>query len=71
MHSTQHLIDIALSEDIGSGDITTENLIDGHKMGTGIIVAKEPLILAGLKVSESVFHRLDPEIAIELPFPDG
>ena len=48
MHSTQHLIKIALEEDIGSGDITTDNLVDPVLEGKGVIIAKEPFILAGL-----------------------
>ncbi|MBW1834402.1 MAG: nicotinate-nucleotide diphosphorylase (carboxylating), partial [Deltaproteobacteria bacterium] len=43
MHSIKHLIEIALEEDIGPGDITTENLIDKNLKGIGEIVAKEPL----------------------------
>ena len=37
---TDHLIDLALDEDIGSGDITTENLPDGFQKGRGEIVAQ-------------------------------
>ena len=45
MNSTQHLIEIALEEDIGPGDITTDNLIDPQLIGKGIIIAKESLCL--------------------------
>lgn len=43
MHSIKHLIKLALEEDIGPGDITTENLVDKDLKGVGKIVAKEPL----------------------------
>ena len=71
MDQIEHLITIALNEDIGSGDITTENLIDPDLEGRGLVVAKEPLVLAGLDVARQVFGRLDPEIVFRPGFKDG
>ena len=71
MNLTQQLIDIALNEDIGSGDVTTDNLIAPHLEGTGVIVAKEPLVLAGLDVAKQVFLKLDPRIRFSPLFKDG
>jgi nicotinate-nucleotide pyrophosphorylase (carboxylating) len=62
MHTIKHMIDLALREDIGPGDITTDNLIPKGKNGKGIILAKEPLILAGLEVAKQVFTHLDPKV---------
>ncbi|MBC2694571.1 MAG: carboxylating nicotinate-nucleotide diphosphorylase [Desulfobacteraceae bacterium] len=71
MHSINHLIEIALEEDIGPGDITTENLIDKNLKGIGEVVAKEPLIIAGIDVARQVFEQLDPDIAFRPNFKDG
>ena len=71
MHSVQHLIEIALKEDIGSGDITTENLIAPGLSGRGAIIAKEPLVIAGLDVAKRVFEYLDPEVAFKPKRHDG
>ena len=71
MHSVEHLIDMALQEDIGSGDITTDSLIDPRIEARGIIVAKEALIIAGLHVAEKVFNRLDPGARFESDYQDG
>ena len=71
MHSIEELIDIALKEDIGPGDITTDNLIDPGWSGVGTIVAKEPIVLAGMDVAAKVFHRLDPRINIKARYRDG
>ena len=71
MHSVEHLIDMALQEDIGSGDITTDSLIDPRIEARGIIVAKEALIIAGLNVAEKVFNRLDPGACFESDYQDG
>jgi nicotinate-nucleotide pyrophosphorylase (carboxylating) len=65
------LIHFALTEDIGHGDITTENLIAPEATGTGVIVAKEEGILAGLPVAQRVFHRLDQTLRVTSHFKDG
>ena len=66
-----HLIEIALQEDIGTGDITTENLIDSEIRGRGILIAREPLVIAGIDVAQRVFEILDTEIKTESSFNDG
>ncbi len=71
MHSIQHLIEIALEEDIGPGDVTTDTLIDPQQRGTGEIIAKEPLVIAGLDVARQVFANLDSEIAFTSEYSDG
>jgi len=71
MHSIQELIDIALKEDIGSGDVTTEGIIDPQIEGKGQIIAKEPLILAGVGVAKSVFAALGPQVAFSHERADG
>lgn len=71
MHSIQHLIKIALEEDIGPGDITTENLIDKNLKGIGEVVAKEPLVIAGIDVVRQVFEQLDHDISFRPNFKDG
>jgi len=71
MHSIEHLIKIALEEDIGPGDITTENLVADNIKGIGEIVAKEPLVIAGLDIARQVFEHLDPDISFRPNFSDG
>lgn len=69
--AVENLIDLALEEDIGSGDITTEALIDPGSRGTGVIVAKEQLVVAGLEVARCVFERLDPNVDWQPAIVDG
>lgn len=74
MASMQHLnrlIDLALEEDVGTGDITTETLIPTDAEGRAEIVAKEPLVLAGLTVAQAVFRRLDPALTFDTACADG
>jgi nicotinate-nucleotide pyrophosphorylase (carboxylating) len=67
----EEIIDRALAEDLGKGDVTTETLIPGNQQGTGFIVAKKEGILAGIKVAKQVFHRVDPELKVEILLEDG
>jgi nicotinate-nucleotide pyrophosphorylase (carboxylating) len=65
------IIDNALAEDLGPGDLTTEALIDPFIKGKARLVAKEEIVLAGIEVFGKVLSRLDPEIAVECNFQDG
>ena len=71
MHTISQLIDMALAEDIGPGDITTDHLIDPDLEGSGYIVAKEPAVLAGLQIAREVFQKLDPSVRVTSEFEDG
>jgi nicotinate-nucleotide pyrophosphorylase (carboxylating) len=71
MNSIEQLIEIALQEDIGSGDITTDNLVNPDIKGHGKIIAKEQLVIAGLDIACRVFERLDPQIVYKPLFADG
>ena len=71
MHTISQLIDIALAEDIGPGDITTDHLIDPDLEGTGIIVAKEPVVIAGLQIVREIFQKLDPSARMVSEYEDG
>jgi nicotinate-nucleotide pyrophosphorylase (carboxylating) len=67
----EKLIGLALEEDIGPGDVTTNALIEPDRAAIGIIFAKEPFILAGLHVAEEVFTNLDPGMSFDTTFQDG
>jgi nicotinate-nucleotide pyrophosphorylase (carboxylating) len=67
----EEIIDRALAEDLGKGDVTTEALIFGDRQGTGLIMAKKEGILAGINVARQVFHRVDPELKVEVLLEEG
>ena len=67
----EEIVDRALAEDLGKGDVTTEALISSDQRGTGFIVAKKEGILAGIEVAKQVFHRVDPELKVEILLEDG
>ncbi|MCG6983086.1 MAG: carboxylating nicotinate-nucleotide diphosphorylase [Deltaproteobacteria bacterium] len=65
------LIRTALEEDIGSGDITTSCTVSPGAQGEGRIVAKEPLVLAGIDVARQVFWAVNRELQVHIPLKDG
>ena len=58
----RELVDRALAEDVGAGDVTTAALVPPEARARARIVQKEPGVLAGLRVAEAVFERVDPEL---------
>lgn len=58
----ERIIDLALDEDIQSGDITTEAIINKSQNADAFIKAKENGVIAGLPIAEKVFRKLDPDL---------
>jgi nicotinate-nucleotide pyrophosphorylase (carboxylating) len=67
----EEIVDRALAEDLGKGDVTTQALISSDQRGTGFILAKKEGILAGIEVAKQVFHRVAPELKVEIILEDG
>jgi len=65
------LIEMALREDIGTGDITTETTIPENVMTRAVILSKDDGIIAGLDIACKVFHRIDDGIRFEKLVSDG
>ena len=65
------LIDLALEEDLGPGDVTTQALIPPELQGEAQIRAKETLVVAGLPVAARVFQKLDAELVWAAELDDG
>lgn len=56
------LIDLALHDDVGTGDITTDNIIPAGTKRKARMVAKADGVVAGLPIAEMVFRKLDPDL---------
>lgn len=61
----------ALEEDLGNEDVTTDTLISSEALATASIVAKQPLVLAGLDVAKKVFEHLNAQIEWKPKKKDG
>lgn len=61
--AAQALIELALHDDVGTGDITTDNIIPAETRRKAKMVAKADGVVAGLPIAEMVFRKLDPDLA--------
>jgi nicotinate-nucleotide pyrophosphorylase len=67
----QKIVRAALEEDVGGRDATTEATVEAERRATGVFVAKESLLVAGLDVALEVFRAVDPAIAWETRAREG
>jgi nicotinate-nucleotide pyrophosphorylase (carboxylating) len=67
----RRIVRLAVEEDVGGRDATTEATVDAEARATGVFVAKQPLLIAGLDVALEVFRVVDPEIAWETRAREG
>jgi nicotinate-nucleotide pyrophosphorylase (carboxylating) len=65
------LIERALAEDLGDGDLTTRAVVPDGARGRAVIRQKQPGVVAGLGVARTVFERVDPELAFVAHCPEG
>jgi nicotinate-nucleotide pyrophosphorylase (carboxylating) len=65
------LIELAIAEDVGSGDITTEATISDAQIARGTIVAQTSGIIAGLPIADRVFQKIDPSLEFQTFVNDG
>jgi nicotinate-nucleotide pyrophosphorylase (carboxylating) len=68
---TERLIDLALEEDIGSGDITSQAMIPFEQVCSAEIIAKDDLVLCGQEIVEIVFKKLDSDSKYQRFYDDG
>lgn len=67
----EKIVDLALDEDTGHGDITSEALIPSNMAGKAIIVANEAGLLVGGEIARMVFLKTDASLEIEIQTEDG
>ncbi len=65
------LVQAALTEDVGRGDWTTQWTVPCDHRSGAVIVAKEPLVVAGMPCVLDVFQRVDPALGVEVRVSDG
>jgi nicotinate-nucleotide pyrophosphorylase (carboxylating) len=65
------VVDAALAEDVGQGDVTTEATVDAVAVGSAVLVTRSAGVVAGLDAAEAVFRALDPGVRFERLVDDG
>jgi nicotinate-nucleotide pyrophosphorylase (carboxylating) len=56
---------MAIEEDVGAGDLTTELVVDAERLGQARIEARAPMVVCGLEIAEAVFQQVDPRLRVE------
>ncbi|HET9940871.1 MAG TPA: carboxylating nicotinate-nucleotide diphosphorylase [Candidatus Eisenbacteria bacterium] len=65
------LVRLALTEDLGGGDVTTDGVVDEAAPGRAHIEARHEGVLAGRELAELTFRELDPEAKVEWTVAEG
>ncbi len=65
------MVRVALAEDAASDDRTSAPIVSAAAKARGTLVAKSPLVVAGLDVALSAFRLLDARVIVEIAWGDG
>ena len=65
------IVDLALAEDTGYGDITSSTLIPAQQQGKASITVKEDAVLAGGDIAALVFHKVETSLQVSINKNDG
>ena len=65
------LIQMAIEEDLGRGDMTTELLFQDDKPATATIVSREEIVVCGLPVVVEILRQYDPRLKLTMHIKDG
>jgi len=65
------IIDAALAEDVGEGDVTSQAVIPADLQFHGVMAARETMVVAGLPLVAEVFRRVVPEAKVTFQAADG
>jgi len=69
--STESLIDLALQEDTAFGDLTSEAIFPAGHASSAKILARQALVLCGVREAARVFERVDDRLKIKIQAKDG
>lgn len=65
------LIELALAEDIGSGDVTALYFIPEDRLARAFVTVRREGVVSGVDLAARVFSKVDPELEVEILIPDG
>lgn len=65
------LIDLALEEDIGLGDLTSRAIFPPHHRSRAVIESRQAAVICGVEVAARVFNAVDPDLTVKVRISDG
>src|SRR5688572_25808427 len=66
MDQIKRIVHSAVAEDVGSGDATSLATIPEEVQAKAFMIAREPLIVSGLEIAETVFHEISPGLRVRI-----
>lgn len=69
--NVETLINLALAEDFGSGDVTSTYFVPEHLTARAILTPRKKGVLSGVNVAAEVFRKVDPSLKVEVYLHDG
>lgn len=72
MHDhSEILIDLALTEDIGGGDVTARYFVPADRSVSAFIASRKAGVVSGVELAARVFRKIDPEVDVQILIEDG
>lgn len=65
------LIDLALAEDIGPGDVTSLYFVPEDRIARAFVAVRKAGAVSGVELAARVFSKVDPDLEVEVLVPDG
>lgn len=65
------LIEMALAEDVGSGDVTSQFFIPAERRAVAFVTIRKEGVISGVNLAARVFTTVDPELEVEVLIPDA
>ncbi|HEY3726694.1 MAG TPA: carboxylating nicotinate-nucleotide diphosphorylase [Solirubrobacteraceae bacterium] len=69
--TADRIVELALAEDLGAGDVTTAATVPADSRARGTITQKAPGVVFGLETAEATFRALDPEVQLQRRVAEG
>ncbi|HPO71097.1 MAG TPA: carboxylating nicotinate-nucleotide diphosphorylase [Anaerohalosphaeraceae bacterium] len=71
MSKVEPLIDMAIQEDYGKGDPTSELTVDAQARGRGFLVTREEIVVCGMGLAEAILKKYDKRLVLKTVIHDG
>jgi len=65
------LIKMAIEEDLGTGDVTSEILFDDHELAKAEIISREEITVCGMDIASEILRLYDDRLKLKIKIHDG
>ena len=68
---SETLIELALAEDLGDGDVTSQYFIPSDRRARAFVTARRDGVISGIELAARVFEKVDSNLEVEILIEDG